>query len=273
MRRNKPYVPRRGILYALMLFLAFLSLLVLAIGGLYMYHRNRDFYSAFQSRLHPAFYLSAVGLLMFSSVLYTPFSYGISNYFILASAGKAKFSSLFFLFCHPIMLMKATAIAVVKKILIYLDRLMVLLAAALLEVFMVFAFLLLSGEDLFAIRQDPFELVADFMLRSPGLIALSVLLWSGVLFAMLMGYLKYILCKYVLICVPAVGVWQAIHVGREAIRGHRWQTLYFYLRYGACLILRIAPHSESQIQPFSIYASALAEAGWRNYCRKRSLRK
>lgn len=272
MARKKGNMPqRRGVLYAIMIFLVFLMLLVLAVGGLWLLHRNRDFYSALRMKIHPRFYLSTALLLLGSSVLYTPFSYGISHFFLLASRGEGRFGALFFLFARPVMLLKAIVVSVVKKMWIYLERLAVLLAAALLEVLLFFAFLLFTGEDLFSVRGDPFAAAAEFMLRSPALIALSAVLWAGVLFMMLVSYLRYILCKYVLLSVPEASVLQAVKVGRLAIRGHLFQTLFFYLRYAALCILSLFGMSGGK-EAFSSYASRLAEQGWHLYCRRRSLR-
>ena len=271
-RQNGGAPQRRGVLYAMMLFLLFLILLALAVGGLWLVNRNSDFYSTFRMRIHPRFYLSTALLLVGSSVLYTPFSYGISHFFILASRGEGRFSALFFLFARPWLLAKAIGVSVLKKGLIYLERLAVLLAAALLEVVLFFSFLLFTGEDLFAVRGDPFAAAAEFMLRSPALIALSALLWAGVLFMMLISYLRYILCKYVLLCIPEASTLQALKVGTLAIRGHLWRTLGFYLRYGAVCILSLFGVSGAGKVPFSAYAGRLAEEGWHLYCRRRSLR-
>ncbi len=273
MARQKGGAPqRRGVLYATMLFLFFLMLLALAVGGLWLLHRNRDFYSAFRMRIHPRFYLSAGLLLLGSSVLYTPFSYGISHFFILSSQGEGRFPALFFMFARPFLLAKAIFVSIFKKVLIYLERLTVLLAAAIAEVALFFLFLLFTGEDLFSVQGDPFAAAAEFMLRSPALIALSALLWAGVLFMMLISYLRYILCKYVLLSIPEASAFQALKVGRVAIRGHLWHTLAFYLRYGALCVLSFFGVSVAGKTPFSTYALRLAEEGWHLYCRRRSLR-
>lgn len=275
-RRRQAFFESRGIFYAIMVVLVFLLALSLAFGGLWLFHTNGDFYSALKSELDSDFYLSAGLLILFTSVLYTPFSYGISHYFILSAKGKAHFRELFFLFRRPLLLTKATAVSVVKKMSVYLERLFLLLAGAVLEVVLFFSFLLVTGEDLFAVREDPFRLAAEFMLDSPWLIGLSVLLWCGVLLGFLVIYLRYILCKYVLLLYPDAGVLQAIRVGRGAIRGHLLKTMLFYLRYGALSVLTVLSFGLSgrlQRRSFSVYAAELTEAGWRDYCRRRSLRK
>ncbi len=273
MSQDKKVPPeRRGIFYVLLLLVLFAALVACGIGGLYLYHRNRDFYQAFRLRLSPSFYLSAAGVLLLSSVLYAPFSYGISYYFLRSFEGKARFSALFFLFCRPSLLLKAIIVSMGKKACIYLERLLVLFAASLMEVVMFFLFLLFKGEDLFGIEGDPFLLAAEFMAHTPPLIVLSILLWCGVLFATVLSSVRYVLCKYLLLSVQDAGVGQVLKVGRQAIRGHLLQTLFFYLRYIVWLLWGMFSNRNSKREPFSVYADRLAKAGWREYCRKRSLR-
>ncbi|MBR2013752.1 MAG: hypothetical protein IJ995_06015 [Clostridia bacterium] len=263
---------RRGVFYVLLFLVIFAALIACGIGGLYLYYRNRDFYQAFRLRLSSGFYLSAAVLLLLSSVLYTPISYGISHYFIRSFEGKARFSSLFFLFGSPTLLLKAVVVSMGKKALIYLERLWILLAASLMEVVLFFLFLLFKGEDLFGLEGNPFLLAAEFMAHTPPLIVLSVLLWCGVLLAMVFSSMRYVLCKYLLLSVQDAGIGQVLKVGRQAIRGHLLQTLFFYLRYIVLLLLGLFSNQGSMREPFSIYADRLAKAGWREYCRKRSLR-
>lgn len=137
---RKAILESRGILYAIMTVLAFLILVLLALGGVFLFNMNGDFYSALQGELNRGFYLSAALILIFSSVLFTPFSYGISYYFILSAKGEARFSALFYLFRAPYLLTKATVVSILKKILIYLERILLLLVAALVEVILFFHF-------------------------------------------------------------------------------------------------------------------------------------
>lgn len=263
----------RGILYAMMIFLFFLAGMSLILGGLYLFHVHEDFYTAFRKGLGGGFYLSAWLVLVFSSVLYTPFSYGISYYFIKGGGGL---SSFFFLFRRPALLTKAVALSFLKKALIYGERLVLLLGAATVEVFLFFAFLLVTGENVFSVREDPFRLAAEFMLRSPWLIGLSILLWSLFIVGILLIDLRYILCKYVLLLYPDAGVLQSLKVGRLAIKDHLFRTVFFYLRYGAyCLLILVSfgwMARRARHKRFSSYACQLTEAGWRTYCNRRSLR-
>ncbi|MBQ8894300.1 MAG: hypothetical protein IJ043_07825 [Clostridia bacterium] len=245
---------RKGFWYAAAVLLLFLFLMLLALGGIWLYHAHGDFYSALQGQLSGGFYLSAGLLLIFASVLYTPFSYGVSNYFIHAARGEGRFRQVFFLFRRPLLLTKATVLALVKKYLIWVERLFLLLMGALAEVALFFAFLVVTGDDVFAVRDNPFRLAAEFMLGSPWLIGLSIALWCGVLLGMLWIYLRYILCKYVLLKYPDAGILQILRIGRGS------------MHFGSLLRFLTARRS------FSVYAMRLVEEGWREYCRKRSLR-
>ncbi len=274
MRKKEPEnTEQRGIFYAIMILLLFILVVLLLLGGAFLFHVHKDFYTAFRNRLGGGFYLSAWLILLFSSLLYTPFSYGISHYFIKGTGG---FREIFFLFHRPLLLTKATAVSIFKKALTYLERLLLLLLAALLEVVLFFSFLVVNGEDIFSVQTNPFRLAAEFMLRSPWLIGLSILLWCGVLFGMLVIYLRYILCKYVLLLYPDAGIFQALRVGRNAIKGRLFGTMLFYLRYGAYCILAVLSFGLSarmiRHKSFSAYACELTEEGWSRYCRRRSRR-
>ncbi|MBQ6823782.1 MAG: hypothetical protein IJP27_03945 [Clostridia bacterium] len=245
---------RRGMVYAILLGGGFLAVLILTTGGLWLYHANGNFYNALKGQFHRGFYLSAILLFVFSSVLYTPFSYGISHYFLLAAKKKVGFRDVFFLFRRPILLSKATVVALLKKALVWLERLFLLLFAAILEVLMFFFFLVVDGQDVFSVEGPFFQRAAEFMLGSPWLIGLSVSLWCGVLLGMVLIWLRYLLCKYVLLCYPDAGILQTIRVGRSSMH---------YLRLLGYLTANCS---------FSVYAAAMVEEGWREYCRKRSLR-
>ena len=268
----------RGILSAMMIFILFILFWCLILAGIFLLRTKGDFYMVLKGELDRGLLLSAFFALLFSSILYIPFSYGVSHYFLLAQKGDVSLAAIFFLFGKPKLFLKALAVAVVKKILIYLEGLMLLLLASLSEVGLFFASLLISGEDLFNVAGNPFLLAADFMLRSPLLIGLSVVLWMGVLMGSLVIRLRYILCKYVLLCYPDASPRQAIAAGRLAFRGRLWRLLYFYLRYGALFLLNAFSFGASERlgekaarRSFSAYAALLAKEGFRNYCRKRSL--
>ena len=277
MKRKNPYFfERRGVFYAAMTALVFVALILLIVGGIFLYQINGDFYAAFRGGLHRGFYISTVAVLVLSSFIYAPFSFGISRYFIRSARGEARFSELFFLFRHPLALGKAALLTLVKKVLTYWERLLLRLAGALAEVGLFFAFLVLSGENVFSVGGNPFAEASAFMLRSPYLILLSVLLWCGVLIGFFIVFLRYVLCKYVLLCYPEVRVLQAIRVGRLAIRGNLIKTMLFYLRYATFFLLTLlsfgwfARRVGKRHRPFSVYATELVESGWRLYCDRRS---
>lgn len=267
----------RGIFYAVMTALGALAVLGLALGGLWLFHRNGDFYSALRGRLDSGFYWSAALLLVFSSVFYTPFSYGISHYFLRSFEGQARFSDLFFLFRAPRLLTKATVLSMIKKGLVYLERLVVLLVGAVIQVALFFISLVITGENVFAVQGNPFLLAAQFMGHTPWLMGLSVVLWCGMLCLFFYIYLRYILCKYVLLLYPDVSVFQAIRVGKRALLGHLGATLLFYLGYGAFGVLNLLTmglyaRRARKHTGFSVYAARLVRRGWQDYCRRRSLR-
>ncbi len=277
-RKTKSIIESRGVFYTAMTALLFSAVILLVIGGILLYQINGDFYAAFQGGFHRGFYISTVSVLIGSSLIYAPFSFGISRYFIESSQGSARFSDLFFLFRVPSLLIKAMLLTIIKKLLTYWERTLLLLIAALVEVGLFFSFLVLSGEDIFSVGGNPFLQASEFMLRSPYLIAFSIVLWCGVLVGFFVIFLRYVLCKYVLISYPDVQVFQALRVGRLAIRGKLCKTMLFYLRNGAFCILtllsfgRFARRGGKKHRNFSAFACELVHQGWRLYCDRRSRR-
>lgn len=275
-RRTKKFFEGRGIFYATATFLLFTAAVLLLLGGMLLYQINGDFYAAFRGGLHQGFYYQTIAVLAASSFVYAPFSFGISRYFIGAAQDASRFSDLFYLFRKPRMLAKAALLTLLKKLLTYWERLLLLLLAAMAEVGLFWSFLVLSGEDIFSLGGNPFVQAGAFMLRSPQLIFLSIVLWSGVLFGFFIIFLRYILCKYVLICFPDVGVFQAIRVAKISIRGEVLRTLLFYLRYSSYVLLTMLTFGTFgrrrgvKHRTFSIYACDLVHVGWGKYCDRRS---
>lgn len=259
----------------MMLSLLFMVFLILIAGGFLLFQAKGDFYSALKGELHRVFLFPAIFILLFSSILYIPFSYGITNYFLLSQKGEARFSSFFFLLKDGRLLLKAVVLSIYKKLLIYLEGVVLLLSAAILEILLFFSFLLVCGEDLFSVRGDPFSLAADFMIRTPVLILLSVVLWSGVLLGFLLIRLRYIFCKYILLRYNDASPRQAILSGRLASRKHLFQTVSFYLRSAVSyllVVMTLGRRTFGNRKRFSVYADEQAQRGWHQYCSKRSMR-
>jgi len=275
-RRTKKFFEGRGILYASATLLLFAAAVFLLIGGMLLYQINGDFYAAFRGGLHQGFYYQTIAVLAASSLVYAPFSFGISRYFIGAAQDSSRFSDLFFLFRKPRMLAKAALMTLIKKLLTYWERLLLLLLAATVEVLLFWSFLVLSGEDIFSMDGNPFIQAGEFMLRSPRLIALSIILWSGVLCGIFIIFLRYVLCKYVLLCYSDVRVFQAIRVAKLSIRGNLLRTMLFYLRYSSYVLLTLLTFGAFgrlrgvKHQSFSTYACSLVREGWIRYCNQRS---
>ena len=276
MKRRNYILESRGILYAAAMALLFAALIFLVIGGIALYQINGDFYEAFRGGLHRGFYFQTIAVLAASSWVYAPFSFGISRYFISASQGTARFFEFFYLFRRPRTLAKAALLTLVKKLLTYWERLLLLLAAATLEVGLFFGFLILSGKDVFSMGGNPFVQAGEFMLQSPRLIAMSIILWCGFLIGLFVIFLRYVLCKYVLICYPDIRIFQAVRVARLSIRGKLLRTMFFYLRYGSYVLLTLLTfgafgrRTRLKHRTFSAYACQLVRDGWGVYCDRRS---
>lgn len=190
--------------------LVFAAAVIMLICAIFAFLYEGDILSTLNAR----FFYSALSVLFVSSVIYTPFSYGISYYFLRSRSGNSDFFHVFYLFRAPRLLFKAVACDIIRRTVITLLRIALLILAALLE--------------LMIIRLVPHD--------SGMLIILHVFSWGTVLFLMFVIKIRFILCKYVLIQYPCTGVTDAIRLGLAASRGHTPAIIRFYIKYLAVYI-------------------------------------
>lgn len=197
--------------------IVFLGAVVIAFLAVAAYYYEGEFVSALKECINPTprFVVSTVLVVFFTSVLYTPFSYGISTYFLKSKTGKPSVLQIFYLFNNIKLLFKAIAVDTVRRTLTLILRFMVLCVAVAVELFVI------------AIIGDVTRTV---------FIILTVCMWSVVITVFFIIKLKYILCKYVLIANSNCSVADCLLTGSRAIRGKVIQTLRFYLKYLAIYI-------------------------------------
>lgn len=179
--------------------------------------REGEFVSALTLRISPTpqFIVTTVAVLFFSSVLYTPFSYGISMYFLKSKTGKASVLTCFYLFKNPRLAIKAVMVDTLRRVLTTFMRVAVLVIAVVLE-------LLLLG-------------LFDSVTR-PVFVGVTVVMWCVVITMFFIIKLKFILCKYVLIAKPDTKAIDCIKIGSRAINKKILVTLRFYLKFLAIYI-------------------------------------
>jgi hypothetical protein len=201
------------------------------------------------------FVLSAWLTLVCSSVLYTPFSYGVSRYSRQASAGRGSVADLFYLFHRPVLLAKAVFLSVFKNLAVWTGRMLLLAAVAWGETVLGLVRMALRGEASPAAGERLVQSAAEGMAQSRLFAGASFVLWGVGLVGLGWISLRYLGCKYLLLRFPEMGVWQALRIGRRAATARRF--LGFFT--AGCR--------------FSVYAERVAEAAWRADCRSKSLRK
>lgn len=188
----------------------FFAIAAIVLGGVFAYYYEGDFVST----VRPAFFVSAFSVLFVSSLLYTPFSFGLSYYFLRSKTDSATFSDIFYLFKKPRLLFRAIISDSLRRFVISLIRLLILALAALLELaLLVFC---PRGSSLF--------------------ILLHILAWSIVLFLLFLVKIRFILCKYVLISRPDTSAVRSFVIGTAACRGKTVLVLRFYIKYLAVYI-------------------------------------
>lgn len=187
------------------------AFVLVIVGGVLAYYYEGDFLSS----LRPGFFVSALSVLFVSSLIYSPFSYGVSYYFLRSKTGEARFSDIFYLFRRPRALFGAIICDTLRRIAIIAFRLMILLLAAVLELLLLKFFT--RGEAMFVV--------------------LHIIAWSGVLILLFLAKIRFILCKYVLICYPEKSPLCALRRGVHAIRGKTAVVIRFYIKYLALFIL------------------------------------
>ncbi len=204
----------KGISVAIVFFAA-VALVLCAVAAFFY---EGEFISALSDEvsLSPWFYVTTVTVLLVSSVVYTPFSYGISMYFLKSKTEKSKFSDIFYLFNNKRLLLKAIAVDSVRRMITMVFRIVILFFAVVIEL----AVLRLCLESK----------------ESVAFVVITVVLWCFVIAGFLYIKFKFILCKYVLIISPDSSVYRCIKVGYRAITGKTAVTLQFYIKYIAIYI-------------------------------------
>lgn len=254
--------------------LLFVIAVAVIIGAIYMYSTRGEFVNASKDGLSPdiSFYIWTLAVIFVSSILYTPISFGISNYFINAKAGKGNFRQVFYLFKSPLLLLKAVVMSALRQIIINIGRFMILLVALVAEcgLFVISAFL--SGENIFIYEKDFLQNVMDFITSNDFFIILTVIEWCVVLVFFFWLKMRYIMCKYALIRFPELTVIEAIRIGRYSISGRLGKTFFFYIKYLSLYIVTFLTFGLSGAviknrtrDSFSTYAVRTVERGREAY--------
>lgn len=239
-----------------------------------MYSTRGEFVSASKNEFGPdiSFYIWTLVVILISSVVYTPISFGISNYFINAKAGNGNFKQIFYLFKTPKLLFKAVIMSAIRQIIINISRFVILLIALVAECGLFVISVFLSGENIFIYEKDFLQNVMDFITSNDFFIILTVIEWCVVLILFFSLKLRYIMCKYALIRFPELTIIEAIRIGRYSISGRLGKTFFFYIKYLSIYIVTFLTFGLSggiiknrTRDSFSTYAVRTVERGREAY--------
>lgn len=213
--------------------LVFFAVVVIIIAAMFIFSVEGEFLAALSGRisLKLSFYVSTLVVLFVSSILFTPFSFGIANYFINSKTGDASFSQIFYLFSKPRLLLKAVYMNFLKKIFINIYNIAVIVVAVVAECGIFVISIILSGENIFDYEKEFVDSVITFMSSDPFFITLTIIEWVLVICVFVYVHIKFSMCKYVLIANSNVGPLEAIKIGRFAIEGLIFKTLIFYFKF------------------------------------------
>lgn len=192
-----------------LVFLSAVAVLVLAVAA-FLY--EGEFVSALALRIKPSprFVLTTLSVLVMTSILYTPFSYGISIYFLKSKTQKTSVLTVFYLFKNIRLLAKAIAVDTIRRVLVTVLRIFVLAAAVVLEIILLSLF--------------------ENVTRSV-FVAVTVVMWCAVIVLFFVIKLRFILCKYVLISRHTAKITDCVRIGCRASDKRILNILGFYLKY------------------------------------------
>lgn len=242
-----------AIISAISIFILFFAAVVIIIAAVFAFNIRGDFVSALKGEIRPSlsFYVLALVVIFASSIVYTPFSYGVSNYFLNPD------QSIFYFFKTPKVLAKAILLDSIKRVIIALERFVVLAVAVVGE-------LVLIRVTLGPKTPDQFLKTAQTLSKNKLFIVLNIVAWSAVIAIFIVIKIRYILCKYALIYRPELSVLKALGMGVCAIRKNVFKTIRFYVKFASIYIfmfltLGFCFKKSARRSSFSSYAMALVK--------------
>lgn len=161
----------------------FVIIVALIIVAMFMFNTKSEFVKALNGEIELiSFILHRSNYRYFCLInLFTPFSFGISNFFINSKSGTAHFSQIFYLFKMPRLLFKAIFMNSLKKLIINLYRIIVFIIAVLAECGVFVISIAISGENIFDYEHNFLESVSQFITHDTFFIALTIIEWCIVL--------------------------------------------------------------------------------------------
>ena len=244
-----------------------LAVLLLIILALYFYNTKGEFLSAIS--LGYDFYLPVTIItFLFVAFLYTPVSFGISDYFISPENKRSFVKCIFYIYLKPHLFFKLVRVSVLKYIIVLFLRFIVLLIALLIECAVFILCVVLSGENIFVYEHTFLQSTAEFFINNKFLVIFTVIEWALVLFCLFYIKIRYIFCKYVLLCNSYVGAVETIRIGNFVISGNVSRTIIIYIKYISIYIISFVTMGKFTVKnsgSFSDYAVSTVKEGMKRY--------
>lgn len=268
------------VLRAVIIMLLFLIVTAALVAANFLVYSGQNPYTSLSERLKPSFYYRTVLIILISSLLYTPFSYGISNYFSQGARRNPKFSDIFFMFCRPLLFAKAVSLRLLILVIRGLYQLVALLLGVLAEGVLYIATLIWQKQNVLNMSiRELLQQIENTIVRQHFLY-FSIFIWCIILLAFLLFYVRFMFCKYALLRFEELSILEAFRIGLFATRGRLFSILRYYLTYISYYVLLFAtfgllyvflkPYREEN---FSIYAMRLVEQARGDYFTWRNLKK
>ncbi len=248
---------------------------LVSIGAVFLYNIKGEFVKAFTGSVYLSykFYLWTFVVIFLSSLIYTPVSFGISDYIIKSKNKKISVWYIFNLFTKPRLLFKAVLINTLKRIIVFLWRIVILTFALLVECVIFIISVLLSGQNIFDYERDFLQSAAKLVMSNDFFVMLTVVEWIAVICVFTYIKMKYIMCKYVFLTYSSVGVLEALRMAKYIISDNMNTTLSVYAKSVSAYVIAVCSLGLVKINSevgFSNYATKLVKLKSEKYFKKRS---
>lgn len=198
-----------------------------------------DPYQSLLERLRPSFYLRTAIIIIFSSILYTPLSYGLSYFAWQSERRETKVRDVFFMLGRPYLFVKA----ILLRLIIWLTRgvgqVIVLALGMMLQAIIHLLYMLFL--DINILDMTLVEMYEHLLVvfRNGRAVWLSALIWCAVGLTLVWMGLRYCFCKYALLRFNELGVLESKSIGVLASKGATFSVIAFWIKKISYYILMV----------------------------------
>lgn len=259
---------------AISVILICILLTALPIAANLLFSLRGDPYSTLFERLNPQFYVRTAGILIISSLLYTPISYGISYFFWQGERREVRFADLLIVLRKPLLFCKAIALRLLIWFVRGMGQVALLLCGLVIETVRYLLILARKGDDVLSLTLSE---IVHSRARESREMWFSVVLWGVILLWMIWMGLRFMFCKYALIRFEELSPWESLSIGLLASKGRGFGLIGYWLKYYTYYILLILTFGvlrqrlrAYRNERFSVYAIRLVETARGKYFREKA---